>query len=174
MLGAGQPTVEPNQFDLSQTVVSHSDSSRLSSPQSIIGTTGKCRGAFAGSLQSCLLLLQPPGLHKLITIHPVPQPPPSLWRDWEEWCCLHRLGWQGSAMHLKAGGEGLREGGGGEERVEEEEVVGCCSGYVLRKSPADAAEEDRTGPHQISESPSEHSAEMHSASFSVNNPLLRP
>lgn len=34
-------------------------------------------------------------------------------------------------MHLKAGGEGLREGGGGEERVEEE-VVGCCSGYVLR------------------------------------------
>lgn len=75
-------------------------------------------------------------------------------------------------MHLKAGGEGLREGGGGEERVEE--VVGCCSGYVLRKSPADAAEEDRTGPHQISESPSEHSAEMHSASFYVNNLLLRP
>lgn len=75
------------------------------------------QGGFAGSLRPCLVP-PPPWLHRL-TIHPVPQPPPSLWRGWEERCCLHRLAWQGSAMHLKAGGEeerGLREGGGGEER----------------------------------------------------------
>ena len=62
----------------------------------------------------------------LIIIHPVPGLPPSLRRGPEERCCLHRLAWEGNAMHLKADRDGEeeeeeekgswgREGGGGQE-----------------------------------------------------------
>jgi len=85
---------------------------------------------------------------------------------------MHRLAWQGSAMHLKAGGEGLREGGGGEERVEEEEeeVVGCCSGYVLRNHQLMQRKKRGLwiGPHLIRGSSSKHSTEIHSSVFHVS------
>ena len=124
MLGVGQPTAGLNHFFLSVRLVSRPDSGRLSSPYWLLVLQGKGGGlcSFASLLAHCHLVSFPyNAAHRLITIHPVPWPPPSLWRGWEEWCCLHRPAWQGNAMHLKAGGEeeeerGLREGGGGEER----------------------------------------------------------
>lgn len=124
MLGAGQPTAGLNHFPLSQTGEPSGFRSPLIS-QSIIGTTRKSRGALLAHSDLVSFPYNPPPHSAQADNHPSCSTASSFTLEGlrGERCCLHRLAWQGSAMHLKAGGEeeeeeerGLREGGGGEKR----------------------------------------------------------